>query len=265
MRLLQTSLALATLCATASPAGAGWHARTIERAVGKDAPKESHASDIYFQSGKMRIDQGGLTSMIYDFSGGHMTMMSHRDKAYVSQSLADMKAMRLKMEAEASKQMASLPADARAELEAKMKKMEAARSDAEKPKPTGETTKVGGKLCAVYRWKAEGNEGEMCLAKDPGVDLAEFIKATEVFSKKLSDATGGKSGQGDALLEMAKVGFPVRTRRKLSFNGRQLEVLSELESMKVMNVPADRFAVPKEYTKQQMPTRGPPPPAAPKR
>jgi len=259
----KTFLLTAALLASATTAEAGWHARSIENAIADGQKQPAQTSDIYFQNGKMRIDQGTRSSVIYDLGVGRMTMMSHAEKAYVTQTLAQMKKMREQMEAAAKTQMAGLPADVRAELEAKMEKMEAAKADANKPKPTGETTKVKGRLCSVYKWKAEGNEGELCLAKSPGVDLGSFVAATQAFSKKLADATGGKSGQGDALLEMAKMGFPVRTKRKLSFNGRLLEVVSELESMKALDVPASAFEVPKDYQLQQMPT-APPPQARPR-
>jgi hypothetical protein len=217
MRITQLVAGTAASLALLTPlvASAGWHAVQEERAIGDgpDIPKEPLKSDIYFEDGRLRIDQGPYQTMIYDFAEGRMTMISHPDKQFISQSLDDMKAMKAKLDEARAAQMASLHDDVRKELDEKIKTMEKEKAEANKPKATGKKDKVGKFACDVYAWKSEQGVGEMCVSKKPGVDLSGFVKATEDFSKRLAAITGEGAGAPGGLVEMARLGFPVRTRR----------------------------------------------------
>jgi hypothetical protein len=246
-------LSLILAPATASAAGGGWYARQVDKSPGEG--RGGQGAEIFYQGGKIRIDQGQDTTVIYDMRSGLMTVLTHREKSYLQQTLEDLAKMRDGMMKQLKAQLPQMPPAVRAQLEPKLKQMEAGVLDENKPKATGKKSKVGTYGCEIYSWSSEGNSGEFCLTRELDAHLKEFAKDTEVLAKKLAELKlGGAQGPGGfTMLEMARSGFPVRTHTKLTFNNQTIESISEVEEFKPMAIAADKFAIPAGYTKKAMP------------
>lgn len=263
---LPAILALALLTFSA-PAHAGWYARQIDQSPGQETKPD--AAEIFYEGGKIRIDQGKNTSVIYDLGSGEMIMINHADKSYMKQTLEELAAMRDKMVKQLRSQLDQMPPNVRAQIEPKLEQMEKGSNEDVKPIATGKKDKVGKYSCDVHRWKSAQGEGEVCLAKDVGVNLDEFA----TYAKKLSDRMtklklGGGQGAGSlAMLEMARSGFPVRTKSTMQLGpGQTVESVSVVEEIKPMKVEKSKFELPAGYTKKDMPEgpgMGPPPGAKP--
>lgn len=252
---LATTLAatLASILVATEPAHAGWHAVQTEEAADPEAkaPKQSLESDIYFEGSKMRVDQGRFGSVIYDFTAGRLTVLNHGQKTFMVRTLDEMAKARTAMDAQRKKQMANLPPEVQKQLEAKLEGAESGKTS--KPTPTGKTDKVGKFSCAIYTWSSERGTGEMCVAKDVGVNLKPFVAMTEKFSKRLEEAVGA-SESDNSLVEIARLGFPVRSMRKVTFGKRTMQTTTTLVRIEAMRVAADKFEVPVGYSKSAFPT-----------
>ena len=257
------AFALSTFLLAPAAASAGWYARQTERATPAGGTAQEMRSEIYYENGKMRVDQGERSTIIYDLRAGRFTMLSHPDKVYLSQSVEEMMVMREQILVQAKAQLAKLPPEARPAAEAQLKQIEGRQTEAARPKPTGKSAKHGSFACEIYTWTGEEDDGEVCLSQKTGVDLADFTRDTTALSEKLVRLGGGKAA-GLAMLETARFGFPVYTKRTLKMSGRDVATESQLLEIKAMKVPADRFDVPKGYSLKTIPNgpgmRAAPPP-----
>jgi hypothetical protein len=253
--MLVPALALHLLSPRA--ADAGWYARQVDKS-------SQEAAEIYYEGGKVRIDQGKNTSVIYNLSIGEIVMINHLDKSYIKQTLEELAEVRNKMIVNLRQQLSQFPAEKRAELSAKIDQMEKGATEDVKPVATGNKDKVGKFSCEVYRWKGNEAEGEVCIAKDVGVSLADFAAHAQKLSEKMKalKLANPQGGGSLAMLDMAKTGFPVRTKSKVTLGPDQtIESSFEVDEIRAMSVPTDKLSIPKGYAVKQMPgiPLGPPP------
>lgn len=255
---MRTFLVLGLLSLYAAPAHAGWYARQVDKTPGQ---VKADAAEIYYEGGKIRIDQGKNTSVIYDLSNGAISILNHLDKSYMSHTVEDLAKMRDAMVKQLRAQLDQMEPKMRAQIEPRLKEMESGGADDVKPVSSGKKAKVGKFNCEIYTWKTKGGEGEVCLANDVGVNLSEFATHAQKLSSKLKELRlgGGQPGANMAMLEMAKTGFPVRTRSKIELSpGNVVETIAEVDEIRSEKVPPAKFDVPADYKKQQMP-QGPMP------
>lgn len=269
-RMQSTSLSalgfavFALLALHPATAGAGWHARQVSRGEAA-GPTANESSDLYYQDGRLRIDQGTRSSMILHMRTGRLTLLDHERKLYIDDSVEQRVAQQKKMLETLKARRSELPPEHQKRFDEELARMEKGPS-APKPKATGKKDKVGAWSCEVHSIEDENMQGELCLARNIGVTLEDFAKDAKTFGA-LMQKLGTQPPGAHLLLEVAERGFPVRTKQKvrLSKSGPWLEGSSEVEVFESMDVPASRFEVPTGYTKQVMgPGRPGGPQAAPR-
>lgn len=243
-------------------ASAGWHARQIMRGDAA-GPSAGAKSDLYYQDGQLRIDEGTRSTVILRLRTGRLVMIDHERKAYVDDSVEERMAQRDQMIAALKARRAELPPEAQKRFDEEMARLEKG-PEAPAPKPTGKKDKVAKWTCDIVTLSGENMEGEICLAKDLGVKLDDFAKDARTFGQMM-DKLGAKAPGVNLLLDVAERGFPVRMKQKLrvSKDGPWIEGTSEMELFEAMDVPASKFAIPEGYSKHTMPARGAMPPPTP--
>lgn len=203
-------------------------------------------------------ERGGMT-MYFDAATKTMTMVDAAKKTYRQLTPADMKQIRVQadaMKAQMASRLAALPPEQRAQMEAMMAQHGGGMTR-KVPERTyvsmGTKRSVGGFACEDFKILVDGVEREQeCVSKyGAGIvkeaDVAPFKKLAEEFA----------SGVGvDAASSWAKApGIPIE-RTRLGANGEK-EVVEQLQSAKRGSIPADHFAVPAGYTKEDSPMFGP--------
>lgn len=253
--LLAFGFALLSLPAASE---AGWHARQVSR--GDPAgPTAGEASDMFYQDGKLRIDQGKRASMVLHMRTGRLTLIDHEAKRYIDDSVeARLKQQREMLDALKSKR-AELPPAQQKRFDEELARIEKG-TPPPKPQPTGKKEKVGPWTCELHTIRSGQMEGEVCLARDVGVKLEEFAKDAKIFAGMMQKL-GGQPPGSQLMLEVAERGFPVRTRQKVRMGPEQpwIEGSSEVEVFEAMQVPASHFEVPAGYERRELPGAGRPP------
>lgn len=251
---------MAMVALSPSSASAGWHARQVMRGDGA-GPAAGAKSDLYYQDGQLRIDEGTRSTVILRLRTGRLVLIDHERKAYVDDSVNERMAQRKQMIDALKARRAELPPEAQKRFDEEMARLEKG-PESPTPKATGKKDKVAKWSCDVHTLSGENMEGEICLAKDVGVKLDDFAKDARTFGQMM-DKLGAKAPGVNLLLDVAERGFPVRMKQKMrvSKDSPWIEGSSEMELFEAMDVPASRFTVPDGYTKHTMPSGpGMPPP-----
>jgi uncharacterized protein DUF4412 len=258
------SVAATALLLLSGTAHAGWTAKQSSTSGGKN-----ESADLFFENDFFRIDPDKTTSVIIDLNGGKLTFLNHERKKHASITIEEVIKLRDQQLAEVKKQLPNMPPEMRKQMEAQIKMMEGEASGkrALDLKDQNKKDKVNGYECKVYTWSATDGGGEACIAdKNVGVDPAAFKKATEKLADKLAVLSGGRGGPSSfAMLQLGKHGFPVRTKQKVSYGEKSIEVVSEMSDIKNAKIEADKFQPPKDYEKSDLANViGPGPGGAPK-
>jgi hypothetical protein len=207
-------------------------------------------------------DDGHDIAVLHDGDHKRTLSIDHSKKAYVEfsdEAVAAMKAQDAQMQAAMAAQMARLPSEKRAQLEAMMAKMPGhaapAGSSAAPPKKAytfekkGTSRKVNGKTCEDYVVKADGVvDGEGCFIawKDVGVSRDELRKQ---FLTALEGFPGFDEWQaaGDAaIIAGAPLGL-LAWRKHVDAMGN-VQTDYTLKSLSTAPIPDATFEVPGGYT-----------------
>ncbi|MCB9655681.1 MAG: hypothetical protein H6729_16275 [Deltaproteobacteria bacterium] len=224
----------------------GWHAVQSHQTTGS---KTTQKSELYYARDKLRINtDDNKTSVVVDIDSGKFTFLDHTQKRYASITFEELVALRDRTIAEMKAQLPKMPPAIRQSIEERLKALEDPKAQATpKLKPLGKRDRIGKFNCERFTWDTTDGSGEACIAKKPGIDITEFVKASTKLSKRLA-SLGANSAAGDmAILQLAEYGLPVETRRKMSFGGSEIETTTTITSLENAEVPETQFAAPKGY------------------
>lgn len=241
-------------------ASAGIYVELVDREISSGATQLSQK--MYVQGGNGRfVDADGLVSII---KGNTMYFLDDNDQTYIvfDQATMTQLAKQLSSQLERQKeQIAKLPPDQRAQLEALLDEQGIKEVDAI---DTGKSDKVEGRSCRVWEITRGGKpDDQICVvpfASLPGKEniqavFASFAKVFEEMAKNVPTLAGMMSNEFDAQVKVN--GFPVRSRAY--DNGRLGEHEQLLKVWREEAVPASMFEIPAGYQPKQMgaPAPGP--------
>lgn len=241
------------LFASSSASADGWHAAQIGKG-GQTGSAKGVQADIYYDDGRLRLDQGKLISVVFEMRTGRMLVFDHRAKTFLDDSIQNrIKAQKQMLETLRAQRKVAKDAH-KAALDQQVKMLERAEQPEPQPKPTGKKDKVGKFACEIYAWKSPLSEGELCLAKKVGVSLTQFAKDAQALTKIITELKGS-APNAIAMFGMAEKGFPVRTKQRVrqSESTPWLENVSEVQTLEPMKIGKAKFEIPQGYKKQSFP------------
>ncbi len=252
IRLVTTWLLLSAALPSAAE---GWRAKQREQVSAQG--NKPVVTEISYRDGKLRIDQGQISSL-FDLRSGRLTVLNHQEKSFITDTFEELAKVRDTLITNTRRQLPTLPPELKKDLEAKLKEYE--RRDLGLPKATGKKLTVGAFSCEEYRAQSTGNDTTLCVAKDVGVNLADFAKhGTAVAARLHKLRMGGSEGPGGAaLFEVAKYGFPVKSSSKVTLSGQVFTTETELLEITASEVAPSEFEVPKGYQAKKLPDLQPP-------
>ncbi len=227
---------------------------------------EIERSQIFAQSGMLRIDSGGgqfssAVSMI--FLGDKFLVLDHDEKSYIIMDEAMLDAVSSKI-SDAMKQMeaqlASMPAEQRAMAEQMMQgQMSGMMGEQEATPIRVEAIGPGewqGRACTRYAvFDGPEKSQDVCAAPldqvDGAADMMEAFQGMAVFVTKLTESLPGPlsasiSDNPGAIMEQID-GFPVHS---VEYQYGQASAEVSLESIEEQELEATVFAAPDEYELQ---------------
>jgi hypothetical protein len=245
----------------AGVAEAGVYVEIVDRDIPTN--KSELAQKMYVQGGNGRfVDSEGHASII---KGDVMYIVNDEDRSYTVLDKATIEAMGKKMTAvidQAKQQLAKLPPEQRAQMEAMLGKQIPALAGGMKRTvdvtDTGKSEKVDGRTCRVWDVKRGGElDEQICVvsfAQLPGKEdfqavFRRFAAIFEDIAKSVPDLAGMMNSEYETLNKIN--GFPVRSRDyeegKLGDSEHLVKVWREEP------IPASMFEVPAGYRQEQMP------------
>ena len=251
MRTLTPVLTAVALCVGAANVSQAADDLTI---ISKDTTngKPSGVSTQYISSDYMRVSTpGGGT--IFDLKNGVTTTLDDTDKTYFVTTKRDIEAMGAlfaeKMKDPKMKQGMAM-----------MQGMGGSMAESTAVTKTGETRKVAGFKCDV--WKISSGGGTMttteCVTNDLKYPVGTWTAFTE-YGDAMRKAMSGFGPSADAAKQLAdkmKVikGFPVATSILIAVAGMKQATDSEVTEVRHTPIPASTWAVPAGYKKIENPT-----------
>lgn len=222
----------------------------------------ARASKAYFE---MKEAEGPTRVMLRDGEAKKLYLVDATKKTVVvitEQDSKEVEAKQAMFRAQMQAQLAKLPPEQRARIEATMLGQAGAPSDKAPvmswEKKKGPARKVSGFSCEDYLIKRDGKlRGEACYATWKAIGLsADDFKDTMT---RAMPSTPGSSPMGQGFeAEAAAPGFPV-WRTSLDDQG-QITTETTVKSVSKTALPAERFEVPKDYAVKSMAdAMGPPP------
>jgi hypothetical protein len=218
----------------------------------KDTDAQVRESMVYVSGAKVRmdapLDKNKEGFAIIDTEKNTTWFVVPSEKRYIEWSEADAKAMSDKMvevEKMMKERMGSLPPEQRAQVEAMLKKMkppEGAAAAAPNVKPTGKTQTVNGMSAAGYEVKT-GDETMVGWITQEQPELAKMLRTVQERMDKMTPPS--MRGPQTARTALSQKGFPVMVQTVDPDHYRVEEVVSVDKKA----VPADLFALPKDFTK----------------
>ena len=219
----------------------------------KDTDAQVRESMVYVSGAKVRmdapLDKNKEGFAIIDTEKNTTWFVVPSEKRYIEWSEADAKAMSDKMvevEKMMKERMGSLPPEQRAQVEAMLKKMKppegAAAAAAPNVKPTGKTQTVNGMSAAGYEVKM-GDETMVGWITQEQPELAKMLRTVQERMDKMTPPS--MRGPQTARTALSQKGFPVMVQTVDTDHYRVEEVVSVDKKA----VPADLFALPKDFTK----------------
>jgi hypothetical protein len=258
--LVALGVALGSTLPFAGAARAGL-TMVVQRGAGADASQ----STLYIDNDRIRVEGQGKpphdTNIIMDARAKKMVMINVSEKSYTEMTEADMKKMRVQvdaMRAQAAERMKSLPPEQRKKMEQMMAGMGMPGGKLPKVefKAMGQKKTVNGFACEMYRVLRDGvAKEEDCVSPWSAKviqksDMEGFRKFAEEMAKEL----GAGGNQAEMFQQFDKYpGLPI-TRHMLDGEGRD----EEIKSVKRGSISDGLFTVPAGYTKKELPMMGGP-------
>ena len=251
MRMLSYVLTSVTLCVGAANVSQASDDLTVisnETANGKS----TGVSTQYISSDHMRISSpdGG---MIFDLKNGVTTTLNDTEKTYYETTKRDIEAIGAmyaeKMKDPKMKQGMAM-----------MQGMGTAMSASTEVTKTGETRKVAGFNCDV--WKISMGGGTMTTTECVTNELTYPVSTRNAFTDygdSMRKAMSGFGPSADAAKQLAEKmkaikGYPVATSTLVAVAGMKQTTGSEVTEIRHTAIPASTWAVPAGYTKIENPT-----------
>ena len=217
----------------------------------KEADPQVRESTVYISGSKVRMDapleKGKEGYAIIDTEKNATWFVVPSEKRYIEWSEADAKAMGEKMaqiEKMMKERMGSLPPEQRAQVETMLKNMKGPEGDAAKVKveSTGKTRTVNGMEAAGFEVKT----GDETLVGWVTQDQPELNKTLHNVQERMEKMTPpSMRGRQSARTSLGEKGFPVMMQTIDPQHYRVEEVMA----VEKKSVPAEMFAVPKDFAK----------------
>jgi hypothetical protein len=217
----------------------------------KDAGAQMRESTVYISGSKVRMDapleKGREGYAIIDTEKNATWFVVPSEQRYIEWSEADAKAMDEKMaqiEKMMKERMGSLPPEQRAQVETMLKNMKGPEGDAAKAKvqPTGKTRTVNGMEATGFEVKS-GDETLVGWVTQEQPDLNKTLHDVQARMEKMTPPS--LRGRQSARTSLGEKGFPVMMQTLDPDHYRVEEVIA----VEKKAVPADMFAVPKDFAK----------------
>ncbi len=269
MRLANTvAIAIAVTGLAGAPAYAADGILIAQKVTNGD---KTTTTETQIEKTRMRTEvtgpNGRRNIMVFDGGAQVMRMIDEEKKEYSELTKADVDRLQAQMQgamAQLQQQMANLPPEQRARMEAMMQgagRGIAGMAAAQRPeyRKTGGTDRVGRWTCEKYEGMRNGAKAsEMCTV-DPSA--AGFTAADFEITKQFGEFFSKMMPQGmDRLFSVGTAGptgfsgFPVRS---ISFdNNGKVTTTMELTDVSRQNFPDSLFAVPAGFKKRDFPGAG---------
>jgi hypothetical protein len=217
----------------------------------KDAGAQMRESTVYISGSKVRMDapleKGREGYAIIDTEKNATWFVVPSEQRYIEWSEADAKAMDEKMaqiEKMMKERMGSLPPEQRAQVETMLKNMKGPEGDVAKAKvqPTGKTRTVNGMEATGFEVKS-GDETLVGWVTQEQPDLNKTLHDVQARMEKMTPPS--LRGRQSARTSLGEKGFPVMMQTLDPDHYRVEEVIA----VEKKAVPADMFAVPKDFAK----------------
>ena len=220
----------------------------------------STTTQIQIESNRMRAEStgpGGVKQVvIFDGARQVLTMIDNENKSYTEMTRDDAEKLGAQMSdamAQIQKQLAGMPPEQRAQIEAMMKgRMGAGGGAAPKPQYRKAGTDTVGKwTCTKYEsYEGETRTSEICTVEPKALGLTEadfaFTKQFVEFFKKIVPQMASQVFAIGTVEQQGFSGVPVK--RKVSVLGR--EITTEITDVTRQTFPDASYAVPAGYQKK---------------
>jgi hypothetical protein len=244
----------------AQTAGAGVYIETVTHNLATNTTDP--AQKMYLQGGSGRIvNDSGHVSII---KGNTMYMVDDVEKTYVVFDKATMDKLSAKMNSEMAQvkeQLAKLPPDQRAQMEAAMAKIPGMAGNDQKwtveALDTGKSDKVDGRACKLWDIKRNDElDTQICVvpfSSLPGKEnfqtlFGNFSKVFDEMAKTVPMLAGMMGNEFSAHVKTN--GYPVRLRNYE--DGKLAPEETLLKVWREENIPASQFEIPAGYKLKQM-------------
>lgn len=255
------ALAAAGICTLAG--GLAHAGVTIETKRGANG-----TATMFIEGNRMRMDgadQTGLVnSVIVDGSAKKLVVIEDKKKTYMEISEADMKRMRLQvdaMRAQMTERMKTMPPEQRKKVEAAMAGIGGGADAPTKPpvlkfEKLGQKKTLNGFSCDMYRVLTDGTpSGEDCIAPWGAKTLQKSdLAALSKFGEEMKKNFGGMGAKDQYRLDQLEKypGIPI-SHIPLEANGARGEE-EQIKSIKHGAIPEAKFVPPAGFTKKELPT-----------
>ena len=251
-------------CLAAGAASAGVYVELVNHDIPGNTTEL--AQKMYVEGGNGRfVDEEGRATII---KGNTMFIVDDTDQSYIAFDKATMEQLSKQISAAMARmkdQLAKMPPEQRAQIEAMMAKTPGMGGEDQKwvvdVVDTGKSDKVDGRSCRVWDVKRNGElDDQLCVvpfAQLPGKEnfqavFANFAKVFEEMAKSVPMLSGVMNNEFGA---QAKVGgFPVRSRAYE--NGKLGDEEQLVKVWREQAIPASMFEIPAGYKPKKMPTPG---------
>ena len=264
MKRIATFTAGLAACLVTAAASAGVYVELVNHDIPGNTTELSQK--MYVEGGNGRfVDQEGHATII---KGNTMYIVDDSDQTYIAFDKATMAQLSKQIAAAMARmkdQLAKMPPEQRAQIEAMMAKTPGMGGEDQKwvvdVVDTGKSEKVDGRNCRVWDVKRNGElDDQLCVvpfSQLPGKEnfqavFANFAKVFEEMAKSVPTLSGVMNNEFSA---QAKVGgFPVRSRAYE--NGKLGDQEELVKTWREQAIPAAMFEIPAGYKPKQMPAPG---------
>lgn len=255
------------------------HAGVLIEMIKRDlaSGREQPLQTMEIQNGMARMEATGQRTAISIFKNGTIYVLDTQRKTYAALDRASAKEMANTMNdamARLREQMASMPPEQRAMMENMMKQQgmpmptngtgPGANTAAKQPvydaTPTGKSDTVNGRACKVWTVTRDGAPAEqLCVVphsslagKDEFQQVADGMRPlAEQLRESFGTQFDGNPMDFDSNLAKKLNGVAFSTRRYQ--NGALSNEAMIIKNWKTQSFPAQRFDIPADYRKQEMP------------
>lgn len=220
------------------------------------------AQKMYVEGGNGRfVDEDGRATII---KGNTMVIVDDSDQTYITFDKATMEQLSKQISAAMARmkdQLAKMPPEQRAQIEAMMAKTPGMGGEDQKwvvdVVDTGKTEKVDGRSCRVWDVKRNGElDDQLCVvpfAQLPGKEnfqavFANFAKVFEEMAKSVPMLAGMMASEFSA--QVKANGVPVR--RRVYENGKLGDEETLVKTWREEAIPASMFEIPAGYKVKPM-------------